>query len=251
MPFEPIDHYDPGRGGHAFRYEDLQPRELVAIDLVSPVLRRGGGKLLDVGCGSGVFLAALDERLSLAERGWVLHGVDYSQFQIEAARSRPYEFAQCNVEDGLPFDDGALDVIFCGELIEHLYDPDSFLDECHRVLAAEGHLVITTPNLQAWYNRVLFLVGVQPVFYEVSTRSTQIGAGPLRRLKRGSVPVGHIRLLNARALRDLCASRGFRVLELRGATFAALPTPAKALDRVFTPVPSLASILVALVRRER
>ena len=207
--------------------------------------------LLDVGCGAGVFLAAVDEEFSLVNREWKLHGVDYSEFQIAAARSRPYEFTQCNVEEGLPFDDGALDVVFCGELIEHLYDPDAFLDECHRVIAPGGHLVITTPNLQAWYNRVLFLVGVQPLFYETSTRSTHIGAGPLRRLKRGSVPVGHLRLLNAQALGDLLVSRGFRLLQLRGAVFNALPRPVQAVDRIFNRVPSLASILIAVAERKR
>ena len=38
-----------------------------------------------------------------------------------------------------------------------------------------GHLIITTPNLQAWYNRILFALGIQPIFYETSTRSTHIG----------------------------------------------------------------------------
>lgn len=250
MPFEPIDYYDPTQGGHSGRDAILEQRELVAMELASRALRARGGALLDVGCGTGVFLASVDEAFSLADRGWKLHGVDYSEFQLDAARRRPYEFAQCNVEDGLPFEDGVFDVVFCGELIEHLYDPDAFLDECHRVMAPEGHLVMTTPNLQAWYNRLLFLVGVQPVFYEASTRSTHIGAGPLRHLKRGSAPVGHIRLLNARALRDLVASRGFRVTELRGAVFNALPGPAKAVDRLFNRVPSLASILVVLAERE-
>ena len=53
-------------------------------------------------------------------------------------------------------------------MIEHLYNPDHMLEECRRVLKPGGLLIISTPNLQAWYNRILFLFGVQPIFYEVS-----------------------------------------------------------------------------------
>jgi 2-polyprenyl-3-methyl-5-hydroxy-6-metoxy-1,4-benzoquinol methylase len=249
MTFSPIDHYDARSGGYSGDRNALEERERIALELMQPFLRRSDGRLLDVGCGQGTFLAAIDTEFSLSQRGWQLHGIDFSEFQVAAARSQPYFFAQANVEERIPFDDGSFDVVFCGELIEHLYNPDAFLEECHRVIVPGGHLVITTPNLQAWYNRFLFAAGIQPIFYETSTRSTHIGAGPLRRLKRGSKPVGHIRLLNARALRDLLASQGFRPVALRGAIFNAFPRPLRAIDRIFDRVPSLASGFVAVSKR--
>jgi len=39
------------------------------------------------------------------------------------------------------------DLVFAGELIEHLYDTDYFFEEANKVLKAGGYLIITTPNL--------------------------------------------------------------------------------------------------------
>ena len=249
MAFAPLDHYDPRTGGHDGIRETIEPREAVALELARPLVSQNDGTLLDIGCGDGLFLSACDAELSLSERGWKLSGIDYSETQIAHARRRPYEFARCNVEEGLPFADSSYDVIFCGELIEHLYNPDAFVEECHRVIVPRGHLIITTPNLHAWYNRILFVVGVQPLFYETSTRSTHIGAGVLRRLKHGSTPVGHVRVFNKRALRDLLSSQGFQPITERGAIFPVFPGPIRLIDRIFNCVPSLASILISLSAR--
>ena len=248
MALEPIDFYGADRV-HVRHRRPLQPRETLAVRLLAPALAAAGGRLLDVGCGSGLMLAALDRAHGLAGRGWSLCGVDYSAHALEAAGDLPYAFARCNLEEGIPHGDGAFDVVYAGEVIEHVYSPDRLLAECRRVLRPGGHLLLTTPNLQAWYNRVLFAAGVQPLFYESSTESTAIGAGPLARLKRSEEPVGHIRLLNRRALEDLLAAAGFRTLAVRGAVFPALPGPVQAVDRLFNARPSLASILVVLARR--
>jgi SAM-dependent methyltransferase len=247
--FTPIDFYDAGSAGHAGERAGIDPREKTAIEISRFAFERRDGKLLDVGCGNGLFLSAIDQAGSLTARGWKLYGVDYSEYQLSETQGRPFEFAQCNVEDGLPFPTASFDVVFAGELLEHLYNPDAFIEECHRVVAPGGYLVITTPNLQAWYNRLLFVAGIQPLFYETSTRSTLIGAGVLRRLKRGSTPVGHVRVFNLRALQDLLRSQGFLPITVRGAIFPLFPKAAQAVDRLFDRVPSLASGLVVLSRR--
>jgi predicted SAM-dependent methyltransferase len=47
-----------------------------------------------------------------------------------------------------PYSDGAFELVLCCELIEHLmFDPMHFLFECHRILTAEGLLLLTTPNV--------------------------------------------------------------------------------------------------------
>ncbi|NEE21973.1 class I SAM-dependent methyltransferase, partial [Streptomyces sp. SID7499] len=68
---------------------------------------------------------------------------------------------------GLPLADGCADAVLFSEILEHLVDPDQALDELRRVLRPGGHLMLSTPNLAAWYNRALLLAGVQPVFSEV------------------------------------------------------------------------------------
>jgi 2-polyprenyl-3-methyl-5-hydroxy-6-metoxy-1,4-benzoquinol methylase len=243
VAFKPIDYYDATRKD-VDHFRALQPREHIAIALLRPVIAGRLGQLLDVGCGSGIFLAALDRATGATAAGWRLSGVDLSEHAIELARRLPFEFRHANLEERFAEGDESVDVVYAGEVIEHVYNPDSFLSECHRVLRPSGRLVLTTPNLQAWYNRVLFVAGVQPLFYETSTRSARSGAGPLARLKRADDPVGHLRLFNRRALLDLLEAEGFQPRTLRGAVFPALPSPVLQIDQMFTRFPSLASILI-------
>lgn len=238
---QPIDHYTSAEWPST-----LQQRQVVAVDLLSQATGSSGGRVLDLGCGDGLFLAELDRIQNLSARGWELHGVDYSPAVLADARRRPFTFKQCNLEEGIPYADNSFDVVTAGEVIEHVYDPDRLLREAHRVLRANGHVLLTTPNLQAWYNRALFVAGIQPVFYETSTKSSNIGAGPLARLKRSPAPVGHVRIFNRRALVDLLISESFRPVEVRGATFERLPGVIGSLDRLFQRMPTLASNLVVL-----
>ena len=77
-----------------------------------------------------------------------------------------------------------------------------------------------------------------------------VGAGVLRRFKRGDHPVGHVRLFTLRALSDLLQRNGFAIAAKRGALFdEGLPAPILPLDRAFALRPSLASLLVVLARR--
>jgi SAM-dependent methyltransferase len=245
----PIDYYDERRWTDVVHDRPLDQREEIAIKLAAPLLGSRGGRLLDAGCGDGRFMSAIDAAHGLRARDWELHGVDYSTAALDHAAKLPYSFRQCNLETGVPYADAEFDLVYAGEVIEHIYNPDLLLSEAHRVLRAGGHLILTTPNLQAWYNRPLFAAGIQPVFYEVSTRSTAIGAGPLARLKRGSRPVGHLRLFNRRALLDLLASEKFTLLAMRGASFPAVPRVLQAIDRAFNGRPSLASAFVVLAVR--
>jgi 2-polyprenyl-3-methyl-5-hydroxy-6-metoxy-1,4-benzoquinol methylase len=203
--------------------------------------------ILDVGCGDGAFLQELDKSL---RRPYQYHGVDYSEYKVEKAKQLPYEFRRCNLEEGIPYDDATFDLVYSGEVIEHIYNPDYMLEECNRVLKPGGLLIISTPNLQAWYNRVLFLFGIQPLFYEVSTKSSFIGAGPMRRVRLQSVPVGHLRVFNHRGLLDIIENEGFEIVGTTGAKFQSLPKPVQAVDNLFNARPSLASNLVVTARKK-
>jgi SAM-dependent methyltransferase len=248
VALEPIDFYPDTPWGTAADRE-LAPREHIAIDVLRGLTGASDGALLDVGCGTGVFMAAADRTLGLASRGWRLHGVDYSEYVLARARDLPYAFQRCNLEQGIPYADESFDVAYAGEVIEHVYNPDLLVSEVRRVLRPRGHLIVTTPNVQAWYNRALFVAGIQPLFFETSTKSTAIGAGPLARIKHGTVPVGHVRLFNRRALLDLLRSEHLEPLEVRAAAFHALPAPVQFVDRLIGRRPSLGSVLVVLARR--
>ncbi|GAA0797103.1 hypothetical protein Sya03_51770 [Spirilliplanes yamanashiensis] len=237
-----IDYYGAkGWGGRPAA--DLLPRQVVARDLIARALTGlPGGTVLDVGCGDGSFLDTVATHVGNPALHWI--GVDYSDHQLAKAAALPHEFHRCDLDQGIPLPDASADLVYATEVIEHLTDPDLLVDECARVLRPGGRLVLTTPNLHAWFNRLLFPAGIQPVFYETSSRSTAVGAGPLRALKQDTLPVGHLRLFNRRALLDLVAQSGLRPELVRGARFHAVPRPLWWLDGLLSRRASLASILV-------
>ncbi|WP_055565945.1 class I SAM-dependent methyltransferase, partial [Streptomyces atriruber] len=194
--------------------------------------------VLDIGCGDGTAAATAAPLLA----GHRVVGVDWSQDALKRAHARlPYVVRGELSDGGLPFADGAADAVLFSEVVEHLVDPDSALDELRRVLRPGGHLMLSTPNLAAWYNRGLLLAGVQPVFSEVSLRA--IHGRP------GKEVVGHLRLYTARALREFVAASGFEVVRLSGAPFHGVPRPLRALDRLACAVPSASSILLLHARK--
>lgn len=67
-----------------------------------------------------------------------------------------------DVTEGIPLADCSADAIFCGELIEHLFDPRAFLHECSRVLVPGGLLLVTTPNIATLQDRIRFVFGRAP-----------------------------------------------------------------------------------------
>ncbi|MFI9765982.1 methyltransferase domain-containing protein [Streptomyces sp. NPDC052415] len=190
--------------------------------------------VLDIGCGDGTAAAVAAPLLP----GHRIIGVDWSQDALRRARTR----LACEpvrgelTGGGLPFRSESADAVLFSEVIEHLVDPDAALDEIRRVLRPGGHLMLSTPNLAAWYNRALVLAGVQPVFSEVSLRA--IHGRP------GKEVVGHLRLYTARALKEFVAASGFDVVRLAGAPFHGVPRPLRPLDRLACSRPPLASILL-------
>jgi 2-polyprenyl-3-methyl-5-hydroxy-6-metoxy-1,4-benzoquinol methylase len=108
-----------------------------------------GDRVLDVGCGEGWFCAAL------AELGVVnVLGVDVAAEAVRRARARyPRLRFEVSGESELPVDDGQVDVIWLGEVIEHVRDGLGLLGECARVLAPGGRLLLTTPD-HDWRSRL-------------------------------------------------------------------------------------------------
>ncbi|MGN9759982.1 class I SAM-dependent methyltransferase [Streptomyces sp. SD31] len=194
--------------------------------------------VLDVGCGDGSAAAVAARVLD----GHRIVGVDWSQDALRRAARRLPSVVRGQLSDGgLPFASGSADAVLFSEVVEHLVDPDGALDELRRVLRPGGHLMLSTPNLAAWYNRALLLGGVQPVFSEVSLR--RVHGRP------GSQVVGHLRLFTARALREFVTASGFEVVRLEGAPFHGVPRPLRPLDRLACRLPSLSSILLLHARR--
>jgi len=198
----------------------------------------GPACIVDMGCGDG-------EAASIAlaaNPGHRLVGIDWSADALTQAQARRLTLVRAAVDGiSLPLRTGTADVVIMSEIIEHLVDTDSALDEAWRVLKPGGSLLLSTPNLAAWYNRGLLAFGVQPVFSEVSLRGV-FG-------RPGSVVAGHLRMFTSRSLTGLLRARGFGFIELSGARYHDVPRPLRPLDRVFCAWPGAASIILVRARK--
>ena len=113
-----------------------------------------------------------------------------------------------------------------------------------------GYVLITTPNMLSWFNRVLVPLGVQPLFVEPSTRSKLVGAGILKGLKKEPQPVGHIRIQTIASLSDMLIMNGFEVVKVQGAVYdAGLPRIIWPIDRLFAHITPLCSHMMVLARK--
>lgn len=106
------------------------------------------GRLLDVGCHTGIFL-------DVARRaGWQTWGVEPSRWSAERARARGLEVIHGTLADArLPAE--FFDVVTMWDVIEHLAEPYEELVRARTLLRPGGLLALSTMNVEAWFPRLL------------------------------------------------------------------------------------------------
>ena len=97
------------------------------------------GRVLDVGCGVGIYTQAF-----LRETPQVF-GVEIEHARALEARERAAGIVQAPGE-WLPFADGAFDLVFSHEVLEHVADDRACAREMVRVTRPGGRLVVFVPN---------------------------------------------------------------------------------------------------------
>lgn len=150
--------------------------------------------ILDIGCHDGTFLSLVKNRdnnfFGLEASDW---GIDKTR--KKGIRATKYFF---NDADKLPFLDNFFEVVVAGEIIEHIYDTDFFLEEISRVLKPDGKLILSTPNIASLGRRIFLLLGRDPLT-EISPN--EVGS------------VGHIRYFTKKKLNWLLKKHNFKILE--------------------------------------
>jgi SAM-dependent methyltransferase len=150
---------------------------------------RPGDRVLDLGSGAG------DSTAEIARAGGRVIGVEVAEAAIARSRSRheELEFRLAPIEGPLPFDDGAFDLVWTSEVIEHVADTARWLSELRRVLAPGGRLLLTTPS----HGRLRVALGG---------------------LERFSEPLGdHLHLYTGRSLRSTLEELGFTQVSVTAA----------------------------------
>ena len=103
-----------------------------------------GGRVLDFGCGDGVFA------LALAARAGVVTGYDHSPAAIAQARRFAGPAGPTFVHDGLP--DGPFNRIFCTQVLEHVVDDRIVVEDLVARLAPGGGLIGSVPSGRAFWD---------------------------------------------------------------------------------------------------
>jgi ubiquinone/menaquinone biosynthesis C-methylase UbiE len=156
----------------------------VVLGRVRPLER---ARVLDIPCGQGGFAR------QMASEGAVCIAAD----RRAVPGNRPMVVADMNA--GLPFRDGAFDVVTCLEGIEHSQNPFQLVREFSRVLRPGGRLALSTPNIHNLRSRIKFLL-----------RGTLFWFDP-----REVTGIGHVTVIPYFILKHLLAEAGFSEVAVR------------------------------------
>jgi len=175
-----------GGGYSGFRADpvfDAVIRREVRERLLPAVPR--GSRLLDVGCGNGVFLAAA------TGEGYAARGVDVSEESARLCRERGLD-ARAGDFLTMPLD-GPYDAVTFWDVMEHLREPAAFLERAREVLKPGGALVLKIPG----FGRGTF----RPIALLPRLAGVMLGAP------------SHVQYFNHRSLEALLARTGFGGVE--------------------------------------
>ncbi|WP_341880167.1 class I SAM-dependent methyltransferase [Synechococcus sp. UW140] len=135
-------------------HEDHNYFDPVLIKVLS-IVDVKNSKVLDVGCGTGLFLKPI-VNAGCSQ----LYGVDGPQGYTDLAINRGYKevriISDLNV-CRIPFSDQTFDFVICKDVFEHLLNPTHALSEISRVLKKEGLFLFHVPNHFPLIGRLKFL----------------------------------------------------------------------------------------------
>jgi ubiquinone/menaquinone biosynthesis C-methylase UbiE len=168
--------------------ERFAARRAFLLARVSP-----GQRVLDLGCGDGAFAA------ELVAAGCVVTMADVAEEALRRARLRAPQAQAVELVEGapLPFAEDVFDVVWAGEVLEHVADVVGLLAEVRRVLGWGGSLLLTTP----WHGRLVVATDAH-----FDPRSDHLRFFSTRTLRRVLSGAGFVEIAVRRSGRGLHAS---------------------------------------------
>jgi len=152
---------------------------------------RAGATVLDIGCGQGY---VAEEMAKVAAR---VVGVDQ---YIRESTNPKIEFRRFNLEeDDIPVSVAEFDQVFMLDVIEHLRDPEVFMERLRAAAANKRpEIILTTANVAFIVTRLTLFLG-------------QFNYG-----RKGILDRTHTRLFTFNSLRELFEQTGFKIEQMRG-----------------------------------
>lgn len=146
--------------------------------------------ILDIGCQSG------DSANLISQFGHNVFGVDINKGCVEHAKKKypmlNIQWADCEKE--IPFPDKYFDLVWAGDVIEHIRFTDVFINEINRVLKISGLIVLTTPMHNRIKNVLISIINFEKHF---------------------DPEFPHYRFYTKKSLRNVLEIRGFRVRAIK------------------------------------
>jgi len=245
-----LEYYLQSRVG--FNISPSLLREDRVLKILEIVARnKGAKKFLDIGCGDGSLTMLIKEVLKAEE----VYGIELSTEGVIVSKEKGIRCIQLDIDGAnLPYPDDFFDFVFGGEVIEHLFNPDHLLEEIYRVLKRGGSAVFTLPNLASFWNRILLLLGYQPLYTSASLKYPEVGK--FLGITFAASGENHIRVPTFKAFKKLLELHSFKIKTLWGA-HADTSQLSKPLyqgvmsisERIVTKFPSLATRIIAEVEK--
>lgn len=197
-------------------------------------------RVLDIACGTGLLGKLFSDNI---------YGFDLNTKAVRVAKTYGIKAKLNDAEKRWPYHNSFFDVVLASHIIEHVRDPDFLLTEAMRVLKPEGYLVVITPNLASWFNRILLLLGLQPFFTEVSTKDKTLGLSYLKPLIGDTTPVGHLRIFTHGSIKELIELHQFTIERTAGVEFGVFPWYLRFADQLISRFTPLASSLIVIAKK--
>jgi len=146
---------------HQYGYRHLGGKRLISaltrLPLLRPVRQRAtfaldvllhpfveNGSLLEIGCGSGMYLDLM------RALGWRrVAGVDISARALAQAKELLGLEVYCGELKEVGFDDESFDAVSLSHTLEHIAEPAALLGELHRIMKPNGRIAIVVPNIDS------------------------------------------------------------------------------------------------------
>lgn len=137
----------------------IEMEELAMLDMLEKYRASLGKqaaemKVIDLGCGSGLITRRIQEM------GYKVTGLDFSEEAVSKAKANGIDAYQCNLDEGIKGENGEFDVVWAGDIVEHVFDPMGLLREANRVLKSKGVLIVSIPSDVGLNNRLRMLFGI-------------------------------------------------------------------------------------------
>ena len=148
-----------------------------------------GKKVLQLGIGHANVAAELQRR------GCRVTAIDFAAHEL----AENSDMIRSAASPSLPADLPAFDQILLMDLVEHLHDPENFMDALRKQTAGRRpEVIITTANVAFFVTRIM------------------LALGQFNYSRKGILGIGHRRLFTFKSLRALLEQAGYEILEARG-----------------------------------